>query len=92
MDIDNRFVDGEDTYHNKRTCSLEDDRSQRYNNQWRRLCNFENYGAHNQVAIGYRDSNNNHEDENRKNSYHTYSKEESSTCKSFRLRTSRDYN
>jgi hypothetical protein len=36
MDIAKRFTDGEDSYHNKRTRSPEDDQSQRYNNQRRR--------------------------------------------------------
>jgi hypothetical protein len=90
MDIANRFADGEDTYHNKMTCSPEDDQSQCYNNQRCRLCNFKNYGAHNQVAAGYRDSSSNHEEENHRNSYH--SREELGTSKSFRPRTSRDYN
>jgi hypothetical protein len=33
MDVANKFVDGEDAYHNKRTRSPEDDRPHRYNNQ-----------------------------------------------------------
>jgi hypothetical protein len=33
MDVENRFVDGEDAYQNKRTRSPKDDRSNRYNNQ-----------------------------------------------------------
>jgi hypothetical protein len=92
MDIAKRFADGEETYHTKRMCSPEDDRSQRYNNQWCRPCNFENYATHNQVAAGYRDSNDNHKDENRRNNYRTDIREESGTSKSFRPRTSRDYN
>jgi hypothetical protein len=37
MDMENRFADGEDACHNKRTRSPKDDRSNRYNNQRRRL-------------------------------------------------------
>jgi hypothetical protein len=92
MDIANRFADGEDTYHDKRTRSPEDERSQRYNNQQRRLRNFENYGSHNQVAVGYRDNNDNHKDERHRNSYHADKREESGPNKSFRPRTSREYN
>jgi hypothetical protein len=33
MDVAKKIVDGKDTYHNKRTRSLEDDRSHHYNNQ-----------------------------------------------------------
>jgi hypothetical protein len=33
MDIANRFADGEDAYHNKRTRSPEDDRGNMYSNQ-----------------------------------------------------------
>jgi hypothetical protein len=36
MEVANRFADEEDAYHNKRTGSTEDDRSNRYNNQRRR--------------------------------------------------------
>jgi hypothetical protein len=36
MEVANRFADGEDAYHNKRTRSPEDDRLNRYNNQRRR--------------------------------------------------------
>jgi hypothetical protein len=41
MDIDNKFAYGKDTYHNKRTCSPEDDRSYHYNNQKRKPRNYE---------------------------------------------------
>jgi hypothetical protein len=92
MDIANRFAYGEDTYHNKRTCSPEDDRSQCYNNQRRRPRNFESYGSHNQVAARYRDNNDNREDEHRRNSYHADNREESGLSKSFSPRTSREYN
>jgi hypothetical protein len=33
MDVTNKFVDGKDAYHNKRTRSPKDDRSNRYSNQ-----------------------------------------------------------
>jgi hypothetical protein len=36
MEVANRFADGEDAYHNKRTQSPEDDRSNWYNNYIRR--------------------------------------------------------
>jgi hypothetical protein len=52
MDIANRFADGEDAYDNKRTRSPEDDRGNRYGGQRRRSCNYDNYGSHNQVAVG----------------------------------------
>jgi hypothetical protein len=66
MDIVNKFADGEDTYHNKRTRSPKDDRSHRYRRQRCMPRNFENYGSHNQVAVGYRDSNDNSDDEHRR--------------------------
>jgi hypothetical protein len=59
MDVANKFANGKDTYHNKRTHSLEDDRSHRYSNYKCRLCNYEGYNSHNQVAAGHRDSNDN---------------------------------
>jgi hypothetical protein len=46
MDIENRFADGEDAYHNKRTRSLEDDRGNMYSNQRRRSLNYYNYDSH----------------------------------------------
>jgi hypothetical protein len=58
MDVTNKFADGEDVYHNKRTRSLEDDRSHRYSNQWCRFCNYKNYNSHSQVAVGYKGNNN----------------------------------
>jgi hypothetical protein len=57
MNVANRFTDGEDTCHNKRTHSPKDDRSNRYNNQRRRSCNYDNYGSHRQVAVGYKENN-----------------------------------
>jgi hypothetical protein len=92
MDIANRFANGEDTYHNKRTHSPEDDRSQCYNNERRRSQNFESYSSHSQVYTGYIDNNDNYEDECRRFSYRTNNREESGPNKSFRPRTSREYN
>jgi hypothetical protein len=92
MDIANKFMDGKDTYHNERTRSLEDDRSQCYNNQWLKSRNFENYGSHNQVAAGYRDNNDNQDDEHHRSRYHSNNREESGPSKSFRPRMSRHYN
>jgi hypothetical protein len=70
MDIANRFVDGEDTYNNKRTHSLEDDRSHRYNSQKRRSRNYDGYIGHNQVAAGFRNNDNNQGDEHRRGVHH----------------------
>jgi hypothetical protein len=56
MDVTNKFVDGEDVYHNKIMQSPEDDRSHRYNNQRRRSRNYDNYSSHSQVAAGYREN------------------------------------
>jgi hypothetical protein len=63
MDIANKFVDGKDTYNNKRTRSPEDDRSHRYSNQKCMPHNYESYSSHNQVAAGYRNNNNTQGDE-----------------------------
>jgi hypothetical protein len=57
MDIANRFGDGKDACHNKRTWSPEDDRRNRYSNQRQRSRNHDNYGSHNQVATGYNETN-----------------------------------
>jgi hypothetical protein len=92
VDISNNFAYGEDTYHNKRTHSPEDDRSHRYNNQRRRPQNFENYGSHNQVAAGYRDSNDNQDDEHRRGAYRNDNRDDSGPSKSSRPRTLIDYN
>jgi hypothetical protein len=56
MDVANKFVDGEDVYHNKRTRSPEDDRSHRYSNQRCRSRNHDNYSSHSQVAAGYKEN------------------------------------
>jgi hypothetical protein len=55
MDIANRFMNGKDAYHNKRTQSPEDDRGNRYSNQRQRSRNYDNYGSHSQVAAGYKE-------------------------------------
>jgi hypothetical protein len=55
MDVANKFADGEDAYHNKRTRSPEDDRSHRYSNHRRRSRNYDNF--HIQVAAGYKGNN-----------------------------------
>jgi hypothetical protein len=57
MDIANKFADGEDAYHNKRTRSPEDDRPLWYSNQRCRSHNHDNYNSHNQVVVGYKESN-----------------------------------
>jgi hypothetical protein len=57
MDVANRFANREDACHNKRTRSPEDDRANRYSNQRRRFCNYNNYGSQSQVTAGYRDNN-----------------------------------
>jgi hypothetical protein len=66
MGVANRFADGEDAYQNKRTRSPKDDRSNRYSNQRRRSRNYDNYGSHNQVAAGYKESN--YQNDDRQNS------------------------
>jgi hypothetical protein len=82
MDIENRFVDGEDACINKRTRSPEDDRGNRYGSQRRRSCNYDNYGSHSQVAVGYKD--NNYQGDDRRNAgYRSYDREDSSNNKRF---------
>jgi hypothetical protein len=91
MDVANRFVDGEDAYQNKRTRSLEDDRSNRYSNQRWRSCNYDNYGSHNQVAAGYKE--NNYQSDDRQNSgYRNDNRDDSGGNRKFRPRGSREYN
>jgi hypothetical protein len=46
MDFANKFVDGKETYRNKRTRSPDDDRSHCYNNQKRMPRNYEGYSSH----------------------------------------------
>jgi hypothetical protein len=69
IEVANRFVDGEDAYHNKRTWSPEHDISSRYNNQRHRSRNDDSRNPLNQVAIGYKRS---HEEggEHRSSGYH----------------------
>jgi hypothetical protein len=92
MDIANKFIDGKDTYQNKRTCSPKDDRSHRYSNQKRRPHNYEGYGSQSQVAIGYMDNNDNQGEERRRGGYRSENRDQSGPSKPFRPRTSRDYN
>jgi hypothetical protein len=82
MDIANRFADGEDACHNKRTRSPKDDRGNIYNNQRRRSRNYDNYGSHSQVAVGYKESNY-QGDDRRNRGYRNYSKEDSSSNRQF---------
>jgi hypothetical protein len=91
MDIANRFADGEDACNNKITRSPEDDRGNRYNSQRRRSRNYDNYGPHSQVAVGYKD--NNYQGDDRRNfGYHNYEREDSGSSKRFQSRVSREYN
>jgi hypothetical protein len=75
MDVANRFADGEDACNNKRTRSPEDDRRNRYGSQRRRSHNYDNYGSHSQVAVGYKD--NSYQGSDRRSSgYRSYGKED----------------
>jgi hypothetical protein len=56
MEVANRFADGDDAYHNKRARSPKHDRSSRHNNQRRRPRNEDNRIPRNQVARGYKRS------------------------------------
>jgi hypothetical protein len=56
MEVANRFADGEDAYQNKRACSPEHDRSSRHNNQRRGSHNEDSCTPRNQVAKGYKRS------------------------------------
>jgi hypothetical protein len=80
MDIANRFANGEDACNNKRTRSPEDDRGNRYGGQRRRSRNYNNYGSHSQVVVGYKD--NSYQGNNHKSSDITAM--ERKTTKSFR--------
>jgi hypothetical protein len=91
MDIANRFADREDACNNKRTQTPEDDRGNRYSSQRRRSRNYDNYGSHSQVAVGYKD--NTYQGDDRRNSgYRNYGREDSSNSKKFQSRGSREYN
>jgi hypothetical protein len=91
MEVENRFADGEDTYHNKRTRSPKDDRSNRYNNQTRRSRNYDNYNSHSQVAAGYKE-NNNQGDDHQNSGYRNDNRDDAGSNKQFRPRNPRDYN
>jgi hypothetical protein len=91
MDIANRFADNEDAYRNKRTRSPEDDRGNRYSNQRQISHNYDNYGSHSQVAVGYKE--NNHQgDEHRNTGYRNNSREDSNNNRQFQPRGSREDN
>jgi hypothetical protein len=91
MDIENRFVDGEDACNNKRTRSPKDDRGNRYGSQRRRSHNYDNYGSHSQVAAGYKD--NNYQGDNRRNlGYRSYGREDSINNKRSQSKGPREYN
>jgi hypothetical protein len=82
MDIANRFANGEDACNNKRTRSPEDDRGNRYNSQRRKSRNYDNYGSHSKVAVGYKD-NTYQGDDCRNSGYRNNSREDSSSNKQF---------
>jgi hypothetical protein len=91
MDIANRFVDGEDACHNRRMRSPEDDRGNKYGNQRQRSRNYDNYGSHSQVAVGYKE--NNYQGDDRRNTgYRNNNREDSSINRQFQPRGSREYN
>jgi hypothetical protein len=85
MDVANKFADGEDTYHNKRT------RSPGYSNQKCMPRNYDSYSSHSQVATSHRD-NGNQGDKHRGSGYRNDSRDDSGTNRQFRPRTLRDYN
>jgi hypothetical protein len=88
MDVANRFADEEDACNNKRTRSPEDNRRNRYGSQRRRSRNYNNYGSHSQVAVGYKD--NSYQGSDRRSSgYQSHGKED---YKKFPTRESREYN
>jgi hypothetical protein len=88
MDIANRFADDEVVCNNKRMRSPEDDRGNRYSSQRRRSCNYNNYGSHSQIAVGYKD-NTYHGDDRGNSGYHNYGRDDSSNDKRFQSRGSR---
>jgi hypothetical protein len=91
MDIANRFADGEDACNNKRTRSPEEDRGNRYGGQRRRSRNYDNYGSHSQVAVGYKD--NSYQGNDRRSSgYSSYRKEDYGSSKKFQTKEPREYN
>jgi hypothetical protein len=92
MDIANKFVDGKDTYNNKRTRSPGHDRSNHYNNQKRKPRNYEEYSSHNQVVAGYRGRGSKQGEEHQNSGYRNDNRDESGPSKSHKPRTSREYN
>jgi hypothetical protein len=56
MEVANRFIDGENAYHNKRAQLPEHDRPNRYNSQRCRSRNDDGPNSRNQVATGYKGS------------------------------------
>jgi hypothetical protein len=91
MDIANRFADGKDACNNKRTRSPKDDRGNRYINQRQRSRNYDNYGSHSQVTVGYKD-NTNQGDDRRNSGYRNNTREDLRSNKQFQPRGSREYN
>jgi hypothetical protein len=92
IDIANKFLDREDAYNNKRTRSTRHDCSNCHDNQKRLPYNYEGYSSHSQVVVGYRGNNSNQGDEHQNSSYRNDSRDESRPIKSYRPRTSREYN
>jgi hypothetical protein len=88
MDIAKRFADGEDGCNNKRTRSPEDDRGNIYGGQRRRSRNYDNYGSHSQVAVGYK-GNSYQGNDRRRSRYHSYGKED---YKKFQTKEPKEYN
>jgi hypothetical protein len=83
MDVANKFADGEDAYHNKRTRSPEDDRSHRYSNHRHRSRNYDNF--HIQVAARYK-GNNSEGEERRNNGHRNNNRDDSGSHRQFRPR------
>jgi hypothetical protein len=82
MDTANKFADGEYVCNNKQTRSPEDDRGNRYGGQRSTSRNYDNYGSHSQVAVGYKD--NNYQGDDRRNSgYRSYGREDYGSSKRF---------
>jgi hypothetical protein len=90
MYIANRFIDGKDACHNKRTQSPKDNRGNRYSNQRQRSHSYDNYGSHSQVAAGYKESN--YQGDDRRNTGYHNNREGSSNNRQFQPRGSREYN
>jgi hypothetical protein len=86
MDVANKFADGEDAYHNKRTGSPKDDRSHLYSNQRCMSRNYDNYSSHSQIAPVYRE-NNNQGDERQNRRYNNNNRDNLGNNRQFRSRT-----